>query len=322
MQNKVIIFGKITEQIEEFLHERGIFDALSCFSFEDCCNLCNETCVNCKNVVVLCKNEFIDELVERVKTSDDVLSLINDQAVKIERQTTFKTMLLVPIEADYRQLLDNFLPQKNLFVCMVFGKSEKFLKEKLLNLKNTSERDLEFQIIEIGQFLHIVYSSKQLSEELFEGGLYSNKRQSLAQALKDILAEKTLSVAENMTAGTLTKKIAEGCKTNLAGVEIICSDKDFDRLGMDQLYLEQNGSVSKETVFDMAKNLLRNKKTDLAVAITGFDCDAGRSFVAVGNREQIHVYSSTFYGERDEIVENATNFALFKTICFLKEKYQ
>ena len=71
----------------------------------------------------------------------------------------------------------------------------------------------------------------------------------------------------------------------------------------------------------MAKNLLKNAESDLALVVSGFDCDAGRCFVAVGNKKEIHVFSSVFYGNRNERMENVSSFALFRLLKFLKEKY-
>ncbi len=321
MQNKVIVFGKLSNKIENFLHERGIFDALSCFNFDDCLSLCKNVCGEAENVVVLCKNQFVDLLVEKLKTSDDKMSLISEQAVKIERQTTFKTTLIVPIEAEYVKILNDFLPAKQIFVRSIFGKSEDFLNNKLEELKQSDE-SFVFKIVSKSAFLHIVYSTKQIDESIFEGGSFSHTNESLSSALASVLKEKSLAVAEFMTFGALSGKLASACKENLKEIEVLACGKDFEKVGLDELFLEQNGTVSKETAFALAKNLLKNKKTDLAVAITGFDCDAGRTFVAVGNKHEIHVYSSVFYGERNEIVENSTDFAIFKAICFLKEKYQ
>ena len=322
MQTKVVVFGKIDKNLEKYLHERAIFDALSCFNFDDCLKICNEFCAESKKIVVLCENEHVDELAEKIKTADDTLSLINDQAVKIERQTVYKTIFIVPIEADYGALLEQVLQRKEKYVKSVFGKTKAFLNEKLSELKGTFGSDFWFEIVSESEFLHIVYSSKQIQNEIFEGAVYSNEKECLAGVVSKLLGDKKIVIAENLTAGLLTAELSKTCKLNLLGAEIVCNDKNFDNIGIDELFLEQNGTVSKETAFAMAKNMLRTQNAEITVAVTGFDCDAGRCFVAVGNKTEIYVHSSVFYGEHDNIVENAVNFALFKTICFLKEKYQ
>lgn len=318
MQNKVVVFGKLTEKLEDFLHERGIFDALSCFNFDDC--ICLYKNIETENIIVLCNNNQVDALVEKIKSSDDKLSLINEQAVKLERQTTYKTTTIVPIEADVVEILSQVLDENKFFANSVFGKSEAFLIEKLSQFKS-SDSDFIFKIDTKSKFLHTVYTNKQISNEVFEGGAYSSKNESLSMALSNALAGKTISIAEYMTMGALTAKLTENVKPNVAAVEIVTSEYDFKKLNIDENFLAQNGAVGKETAFAMAKNLLKNKQTDLAISVTGFDCDAGRTYVAVGNKNEIHVFSSIFYGDRQEIVESATDFAIFKAICFLKEKY-
>lgn len=319
MQTKIIVLGKISDRIENFLHERGIFDALSCFDFEDCIKLF-EKFEDTQSMIVFCRNDEVDALVERLKTVNDKFSLVNEQAVKMERVTTFKTTYFVPIESDFEDILNDILPLNESFVYAIFGKSENFLRSKLDELK--CDVQFKYHIFKKSDFLHMVYTSKKVDESIFEGGIYSNKRESLSQALETFLKSKTISVVDNMTGGLLSSEIWSAAKNNLVSSEIICNEKQFEKVGLDELFLEANGAVDKATAFEMAKNLLKNFKTDLAIAITGFDCDAGRTFVAVGNKDEIYVYSSIFYGDKEEIVKNACDFAIFKAICFLKEKYQ
>ena len=236
----------------------------------------------------------------------------------MERQTLIKNMYFVPFEADWQNILASILPKKEQFISCVFGKTERFLKENLEKLKE--RENLDYHVVEKNEFLHIIYSSKPIETQVFEGGLYSNKNESLASALKTTLQGKTLAVAEQMSGGRLISKISSDCKENIIGAEMIFCESDFEKVQLDKLFLDENGLVSKETAFAMAKNLLKKYKSDFALAFVGFDCDAGRCFVAVGNAEQINVYSSVFHGCKQEIIENSTNFAIFKTICMLNEK--
>ena len=322
MQNKVVIFGRNTKKVEEILLDRGVLEYIVCQDFDDCLSVCKSVYERSEEIVVLCNNDQIDSFVEKLKTQEDNLSLINDQAVKMERQTIFKKHFFVPIEGDFEKLLDQILPHREFYVSAIFGKSGTFLKEKLEQLKAVNGENFEFRIVEKTNFVHIVYHTSQIEESVFEGGVYSRKNESLAQRIVDVLGDKSVSIAEYMTGGALTAKVAKFSKKNIRSAEVFFDESGFEKIGISKLYLEQNDMVSKETVFDMAKNLLRNNASDLAIAVTGFDCDAGRSFVAIGNKGEIHVYSSVFYGARHEIVENVTDFALFKLVCFLKEKYQ
>lgn len=317
MDSKLIVFGKTSQNLEDILHEHGIFDMLYCYNLEDCLNLCNKVCENVENIVVLCKNNQIDLLVEKLKTADDTLSLINDQAVKMERQTVFKNIYFIPFEADFEKLLQSVLPKKEQFVYSVFGKSEKFLEDKLSVL---ASEDFKYNIVAKNSFLHIVYSTKPIDKQLFEGGVFSDKNESLASALKYALKSKTLCIADQMSAGSLSFKISRYCKENLISSDLILQENDFEKVGIDKLFLDQNPSASKETVFAVAKNLLKKYKTDFVLVLAGFNCDGGRTFVAAGDLQQINVYSSVFYGSSDEIIENSTNFAIFKTICLINEK--
>ncbi|MBP3431834.1 MAG: CinA family protein [Clostridia bacterium] len=320
MQNKVILFSNQTNKnIEKSLINRGLFHFtyIFCDTYEHFVQEIKSARETCEKIIVSCKNELIDKLLDEVKKEDDQFSVLFEQAVKLEERTTFRKMLFVPSELDAEKFLDVFLEKKEVFSCSIFGKTVRTIEEKFKDF------DCDFKIFSENKFLHIVKFSKAVEEEklkeAFGDGVFSFEGESLQGACEKILKEKNLSfaVAEGITAGGVSCKLAGnlGLKQSV----VLLNDEGFEQVQIDKPFLENNGTVSKETSYEVSKNLLIN--ADIALSVLGFDCDAGRTFVAVGNKDEIHVFSSVFYGNRQQIVENAICFGLFKLLAFIKEKY-
>ena len=77
MQNKVVIFGRNTKKVEEILLDRGVLEYIVCQDFDDCLSVCKSVYERSEEIVVLCNNDQIDSFVEKLKTQEDNLSLIN-----------------------------------------------------------------------------------------------------------------------------------------------------------------------------------------------------------------------------------------------------
>lgn len=338
MKNKVIIFSDnqnlIAEtlmKVEKSLLNRGFFD----FSFFSSSSL-NETIDMCKKAkiendcsVIVCDNKLMDDIVEKCKENDDDLSLLEEQAIVLKQTTTFRKMLFVPIEIEVDKFLDDFLEAKEVFSCSVFGKNRSFCLQIFENIKE-HEVNFDYKIITISSFLHIIYYSKFIVEDIlvdkFGENLFCQSNCSLQDCCCEILKNNnlTLSVADCLTSGKLSERLAQLENDEKIQVKenfILNDDDAFEMVDIEKSFLDEHGIVSKETVFVVAKNLLKKSNADISISIVGFDCDAGRCFVAVGNKEEIHVFSSVFYGKRQERFENCVEFSLFRLLKFLKEKY-
>lgn len=334
MQNKIIVFcdnqnttSNALKEIEISLLKRGLFDFsfLSCSLYADCLAFCHDA-KNEGNVIVVCKNEDIDKLVEAVKTDTDNLTLVDEQAVKLEQTTTFGKILFVPIEIGVEKFLDGFVEKKNVYSCSIFGKNHTFVQNFFSEIKE-HEVGFNYEIITKSQFLHTIYYSKHIDEnvlnEKFGESVFAFDERSLQKCCADVLKEKSLSlsVADALTMGEISCRISLADEKVSLKEDLVLPNEDaFAKLDIEKAFLAEHGSVSKETVFVMSKNLLKDS-VDLSLSVVGFDVDAGRCFVAVGNRQEIHVFSSLFYGSKQQRMENVTDFALFRLLRFLKEKY-
>jgi len=326
MKNKVIIFAEnriVYSDLEKLLLKKGRFD----FSFQICAEL--EEFVeavkfareNVVKTIVVCKNDFIDEIIKKVKHDSDVLNLLFEQAVKLEDTVTLKRMLFLPVELEAEKFIEVFVEKKPVQICSVFGKSVNVIENIF------KQFECSYKIITKTTFLHIVYYSKYIPERelrLALGESYcSNRDEGLASVCGRMLNEKDLSISfvEEISGGNVAAKFIMESEIQLKNCHILLVDSEFARFGVEQETIEQKGIVSKESVYEIAKKLLEKSKSDVALAVVGSHYDAERSFVGVGNKEEIHVFSSAFYGAKSQIVENVSEFALFRLLKFLEKKY-
>ena len=162
MQNKVVVFSdnqnltsKCLEKIEKSLLKRGLFDFsfFSCSLYADCVGFCIDAKNSYDNAIIICDNDNVDKLVEASKTDTDNLTLIQEQAIKLEQTTTYRKMLFVPIELDVDKFLDEFLQSRDVFSCSIFGKSKNFVVSKFEEIKAQKE-NFDYKIITNSSFLH------------------------------------------------------------------------------------------------------------------------------------------------------------------------
>lgn len=312
MKNRIVVLQDGRDlKVEKSLLKRGFFDFSMLFfsdvhEFEDAVL---DAKLNADNVIVLCKNDLVDGLVDNIKDDGDEFSLVFEQAIKVENKE--KKFLFVPTELDLDKFLDNFLPEKPQYSCLIFGKSEREVARKF------GEFSTSYRIITKSPLLHIVHYSKQIEEALlkatFGESFCALNDEDLSHACAKFLGERTLSVAEQISGGFVSAKLASE-SVALKKCEIVSENTNL----VSHDFLEEHGVASKETAYELAKMLL--KDCDIALSVVGFDVDGGRCFVAVGNKQEIHVFSSTFYGSKKEIMENVSDFALFRLLKFLQEK--
>lgn len=132
----------------------------------------------------------------------------------------------------------------------------------------------------------------------------------------------TISFAESVTGGNL---VGNFIKYNPGASDVIHQsfvvyddDAKQNILGVNSNTLIDKGSVSVETAYEMAVGLLK-KGCDIAVATTGFagENTTGESYIAIGDKNAIHVYKNVFCMQCEQAIENickAANFYLIKKL--------
>ncbi len=308
MENRIIVFSDNLDEIKGILNRLGCFDALIyCNRFEDFLENCRKA-RECQRAVVICENEQIDKLVDEIKEAEDKFSLVEEQALLME--TAAGKILFLPAELDAEKFLSQFLGQEEVFVVTVFGKSRNSVKAVFEELK--SEFELNYEIITKTAFLHTVYFSKEVDEErlkeAFGENLLSFSDEGVAGALGRV-CNKNLGVCEHFTSGLVTSRLKTEAKAKIAESTLILEDKDTSKYVPESIILE-NGAVSKEVAFALAKNLAKNCEVALVTLAT-----EGKGFVAVGDTAEIHVFSVCF--EKENFLQNFVDFALFRLLKYL-----
>ncbi len=166
----------------------------------------------------------------------------------------------------------------------------------------------------------------------FKGKIYAEENVSLEKRLFELLSykSKTLSVAESFTAGRIASAVVStpgASKVFHEGIVAYSNDAKMKRLGVKEETLKDFGAVSKETAYEMAVGLLKDGKTDVAIATTGIagpdkdgtDKPVGLCYIAAGTKEGIRINKFIFGGGRENVTELAKNTALFLGIQTLKK---
>ena len=134
----------------------------------------------------------------------------------------------------------------------------------------------------------------------------------------DLLLQKkyVLSTAESFTAGNVAAailKISGASKIFNEGITAYSNHAKEKRLGVSEKTLKDYGAVSKETAYEMATGLFKDKETSFVITTTGIagpnsdgtDKPVGLCYLAVGDRENLEVFKFNFSGSRKEITERA-----------------
>jgi nicotinamide-nucleotide amidase len=102
--------------------------------------------------------------------------------------------------------------------------------------------------------------------------LFSTDGSSIDEQVAELLAERTIAVAESCTGGLMAARLTErpGSSAYVAGgVVSYSNDAKADLLGVDPALIEVHGAVSPEVALAMADGALRRFGADTAIAITG-----------------------------------------------------
>ena len=154
----------------------------------------------------------------------------------------------------------------------------------------------------------------------------------LNQLLHNLFSEKqfSLSVAESCTSGLLASELTliPGSSKYFKGGVIAYSDKIKSTiLDVNNDLIFKKTSVSKETAFEMAKNVAEKFESDFSLATTGYagpktinkNIPVGTVFIAIKNLENIYVEEFLFSGNREMILEQAKNKAFELLIKEIKK---
>ena len=217
-----------------------------------------------------------------------------------------------------------------------FGEVKEDLEDILKQAVAESENTLFYRLWTENKYdvlLYVVYDDKtpkmlldKLNKSIvlnFGDQLYAEDDYSLKQRIVDYatLRRIKMSVAESFTGGNIARTIVSvpGASAMFyEGAVTYDTNAKIERLGVDRQTVDKYTVVSSQVASEMVKGLLSTGNCQVAVSTTGYagpnvgdEDNAGLCFIGVGTEKGINVYKFKFDGSRNEIINEATSYALF-----------
>jgi len=141
--------------------------------------------------------------------------------------------------------------------------------------------------------------------------------------------KQTISFAESCTGGRIVSAFTSvsGVSTILNGSCITYSNEiKQEWLGVSSSVIQEFGAVSRECVLEMLDGIAKMAKSDYAIAVSGIAGPTGGTelkpvgtvYIGLLTPKNKKIYYCCFKGDREEIQEQATTFAIKKLAKFLK----
>lgn len=170
--------------------------------------------------------------------------------------------------------------------------------------------------------------------QIFSEEVVAMEDKTVAQVLGELLHERELTVAcaESCTGGNIAHRIVQvpGSSAYFLGSVVSYSNEvKTDVLGVPRSDIANNGAVSREVAEAMAKGAAKLMRTDCAIATTGIaGPDGGTKYKPVGTvwiavkyGDQIVSECLHFPGDRNTVIESATNHGMVMLINLLRNNY-
>lgn len=174
----------------------------------------------------------------------------------------------------------------------------------------------------------------QTLQDMFDEEVVTTENKSVAQVLGDLLSERELTVAcaESCTGGNIAHNITCNPGSSayfLGSVVSYSNDVKADVLGVSRTTLGRFGAVSKEVVTEMANGVSQLMRSECAVATSGIaGPDGGTKYKPVGTvwmaakyGNQVVTELKHFSGDRESVIESATNHVMVMLIKLLRNNY-
>lgn len=171
--------------------------------------------------------------------------------------------------------------------------------------------------------------------QIFTQDVVAMEDKSVAEVLACQLLEKdlTISSAESCTGGNIAHRIVQipGSSAYFLGSVVSYSnDVKADVLGVPRNLLSSHGAVSKEVAESMVDGVARLMRTDCAIATTGVAGPDGGTrlkpvgtvWIAVKYRDTVVSECLHFQGDRNAVIESATNHGMVMLINLLRNRYE
>lgn len=221
------------------------------------------------------------------------------------------------------KVMRHFESQLPDFVKITIDNSNLVTKITLTGI-NSGVELLRFKMNKFQQSLNRIFSEEVVSLE----------DKPLGQVLGELLTERelTVSCAESCTGGNLAHRIVQVPGSSayfLGSVVSYSNDVKADVLKVSRNDISKYGAVSRQVAEAMAKGVAKLMRTDCAIATTGIAGPEGGTkykpvgtvWIAVKYTDQVVCECIRFNGDRNTVIESATNHGLVMLINLLRNSY-
>lgn len=237
---------------------------------------------------------------------EKMLSFILENQPRYQQNQVFKTFGLS--EQNLRQVLGDLMKNKDKISINIY--SDGLDGEIIIRSKAEQPAFHEYVGKVFSRLTKYVYAEESISME-----------QTLFRLLKN--SNLTLSIGEGITHGNITNTLS----SNPEFLPLIKSTNIFqdahnicDGISAKTTTIQNFGNASVETVFEISSNIINQTHADIVCAVVGkYKNGSCLSFVAIGDKNAIHVYKNTFFAPYEESIQNTTKATLFYLIKKLRQ---
>ena len=139
-----------------------------------------------------------------------------------------------------------------------------------------------------------------------------------------------ISTAESCTGGLISKFLTDISGSSQIYDCSVIAYSNFSKmniLNVPENILKNDGAVSQNTAISMAKGLLRISKANVVISVTGImgpttdktDKEIGGVWFCLSNKIEFKTIYKVFKGDRIQVRNETTKFALLELCDFIKE---
>ena len=190
---------------------------------------------------------------------------------------------------------------------------------------NSGVELLRFQMNKYHQTLHDLFSHEVISTE----------DKSIAEVMGDLLRERELSIscAESCTGGNIAHLITQVPGSSgyfLGSIVSYSNEVKTNVLKVNRNTINQHGAVSRQVVEQMAQGVANLMHTDCAIATSGIAGPNGGTklkpvgtvWIALKYSEKIVTECIHLKGDRQSVIESASNHAMVMLVNLLRDCYE
>ena len=163
----------------------------------------------------------------------------------------------------------------------------------------------------------------------FKPNIYGTNEENIYKTVFELLKFKKLKLAivEDVSAGRLCSELiganADVNDVLLEGIVCFSDESKCVRLGVDRNFFKTHSAKSVECSYELASGMIMTSPADLVIATTGYsdesNLDYGKCYIAVGDKDFIHVFKHKFEGSKNHVLQQISKFAFLHLIKKLRE---